>query len=104
MSNNPRNLLSPRIKFSGSRCHPCFGILPIMVAVVMSELPTVHAQDLPPVYKNSGLSVDARVADLIGRMTVEETSAAARYVFRLRIFTDTVEYVRGTRTPSLTLF
>jgi beta-glucosidase len=31
-----------------------------------------HAQDAEPAYKNPGLSVDARVQDLLGRMTIEE--------------------------------
>ena len=36
---------------------------------------TTHSQTLTPDYKNSSLSVDARVADLLKRMTVEEKVA-----------------------------
>src|ERR1044071_7712698 len=38
----------------------------------MSLVSAVFAQENPPAYKNPALTVDQRVADLVGRMTLEE--------------------------------
>ena len=46
-------------------------LLTLLFAVSVAAVSTAAAQDSPP-YKNPSLSVDARVADLLGRMTVEE--------------------------------
>jgi beta-glucosidase len=49
-----------------------FLILSIAAASLLGNLEKAQAEDTLPPYKNPNLAVDARVADLIGRMTVEE--------------------------------
>ncbi len=40
--------------------------------VTMSSVAAIYAQENPPAYKNPALPVDQRIADLVGRMTLEE--------------------------------
>src|SRR5215471_13644554 len=56
------------------RCLSVLGLLALTLAVPFST-PTVNSQNGTPDYKNSALSVDARVSDLLKRMTVEEKVA-----------------------------
>ncbi len=51
--------------------HTCFLILTATIAMGLGGITTSLAEDTLP-YKNPNLAVDARVADLIGRMTVDE--------------------------------
>ncbi|HWD90866.1 MAG TPA: glycoside hydrolase family 3 N-terminal domain-containing protein [Verrucomicrobiae bacterium] len=53
------------------KVHPCFLILLAVATILFGEIPVLRAQDAPP-YKNPNLAVEARVADLLGRMTLEE--------------------------------
>ena len=57
----------------------CMGTLAL--AIVFS---TTHSQTTPPDYKNPKLSVDARVADLLKRMTVEEKVAQLTCLWQQR--------------------
>ncbi len=45
-------------------------LLPTLGIIVLVH--SILAQEIPPAYKNPALSVDGRVADLLGRMTLEE--------------------------------
>jgi beta-glucosidase len=45
---------------------------PLAILAAMSLAGIAFAQDNPPAYKNSALPVEQRVADLVGRMTLEE--------------------------------
>src|SRR5271170_6133565 len=72
MINNSKCVLPTHRKFSGGKKRRFFLILTVIVASLMNGIPTLEAQDLPPPYKNPTLAVDARVTDLLGRMTLEE--------------------------------
>ncbi len=96
MNKHPRNLWLPRFKFSNNRCHPLFLLLSLMAAAVVSELPTVSAQDVLPAYKNPALPVDARVADLLGRMTVEEKVRQLDMYFGCEAVLKTNQFVART--------
>jgi len=72
MTNNPKGIVPiHRTLFSGKK-YPFFLILTVMAAALTGEISTLKAQDAPPPYKNPNLAVEARVADLLGRMTLEE--------------------------------
>lgn len=45
------------------------------IFVTLPSTPAVHSQNTTPDYRNSSLPVDRRVADLLGRMTLEEKVA-----------------------------
>lgn len=62
---------------------------------VISLVGTIHAEDILP-YKNPNLPVDARVADLIGRMTVEEKARQLDMYFGCEALLETNQYVGKT--------
>jgi len=72
MTNNSKGILPAHQKLSSSKKLPFFLILAVMAAALTSEISTLKAQDASPFYKNPNLAVDARIADLLGRMTIEE--------------------------------
>ena len=59
------------MNYSCRKIRPPFLILVATVAAFFGEISALPAQDAPA-YKNPNLAVDARVADLLGRMTLEE--------------------------------
>jgi beta-glucosidase len=46
-----------------------------LAALLLSAVALLEAQRTPPLYRQPGASIDARVADLLARMTVEEKAA-----------------------------
>src|SRR5882757_4579250 len=73
MTKNPKNIVPPHLIFSpGNHRRPFFLILTVAVVTLTGEISALMAQDAALPYKNPNLAVDTRVADLIGRMTVEE--------------------------------
>src|SRR5258708_17513130 len=72
MTIEPGKFASANLKFFGDKKHTFFFTLTVMAAAWAGGMPALLAQDVPPPYKNASLTVDARVADLLGRMTIEE--------------------------------
>ena len=62
--------MSKHFKSPGA-LRPLFLIFTVIILTWLGEITSSHAQETLP-YKNPNLTIDARVADLIGRMTVEE--------------------------------
>jgi beta-glucosidase len=58
--------------YSRRKNRPHLLILIATVAIGLAGIPALFAEDALPPYKNPQLPVEARVADLLGRMTVEE--------------------------------
>jgi beta-glucosidase len=72
MTNNFKGVAStPRTPLSG-KVYPVFAFLTAMAAALIGGISASKAQDASSPYKNPNLAMDARVADLVGRMTVEE--------------------------------
>jgi len=57
--------------FPERRC-PFLRVLLIAAMALVAESPVSNAQQDTAPYQNPSLSVDARVTDLLGRMTLEE--------------------------------
>src|SRR5258706_4252357 len=72
MTNNSKDIVPSHLNFLGDQRRPFFLILTVAIVALTGEISALRAQDAPPPYKNAGLAVDARVADLVGRMTLEE--------------------------------
>src|SRR5450631_1128330 len=72
MTNNFKGNLPDHRKLPSRGKQPFFPILPAIIAVLMGWSLDSKAQNAPAPYKNPDFAVDARVADLIGRMTLEE--------------------------------
>ena len=72
MTNNSKDIVPSHLNFLGDQRRPFFLILTVAIVALTGEISALRAQDVPPPYKNAGLAVDARVADLVGRMTLEE--------------------------------
>ena len=75
--------------------HPFFLILTAIIAMGFGTVTTSLAQKALP-YKNPSLTVDARVADLIGRMTVEEKVRQLDMYFGCESVLETNQYVGKT--------
>jgi len=58
------------------------------VAVLTAGRSALKADEAPPAYKNSALSVEARVNDLVGLMTVEEKARQLDMYFCCEDFLD----------------
>src|SRR5258706_10962858 len=52
--------------------NPFLFTLAVIATTLTARMPAAQAQDTPPPYKNASLAVDARVADLVARMTLQE--------------------------------
>jgi beta-glucosidase len=89
MTNNSRGAAPSGRKLSGKKKRPLFLILPIAVAAWLVAIPASQAHDTMPPYKNPNLAVDARVADLIGRMTLEEKARQLDMYFGCEDLLDT---------------
>jgi beta-glucosidase len=61
-----------------------FTVMGMVVLVLLLLFPTIHSQNSTPDYKNPKLSVDARVADLVKRMTIEEKVAQLTCIWQQR--------------------
>jgi beta-glucosidase len=72
MTNNFRNNLTNRRKLPSGGKRTVFSTLAVIIAVLMGGGLILKAQNAPLPYKDPNLAVDARVADLIGRMTIAE--------------------------------
>ena len=68
---NSLNGIAPTHSKSIAHKHSLFLILSIVAASLLGGIQKSQAENTPP-YKNPNLSVGARVADLLGRMTTEE--------------------------------
>jgi hypothetical protein len=64
---------------SSMRRHP----LRLATAILLLLAGSLQSQQTPPPYKNASLAVEARVKDLLGRMTLEEDEVVQLY-FRMR--------------------
>jgi beta-glucosidase len=71
MINSATLILPNQQKLAGNKFR-FFSILSIAVATWLGGIPALRAQDAQIPYKNPTLAVDARAADLIERMTLEE--------------------------------
>jgi len=71
MTDNFKGIVSAHQTLLAGRRYPFFLILIVMAFALMNES-KLKAQGEQPPYKNPNLGVDTRVADLIGRMTLEE--------------------------------
>src|SRR5260221_5051592 len=72
MTNNSKDIVPSHLNFPGDQRRPFFLILTVAIVALTGEISALRAQEAPPPYNNAGLAVDARVADLVGRMTLEE--------------------------------
>jgi beta-glucosidase len=72
MMNRAKGILPPHLKPASNK-YWFLLLATLAVAIAPGAIRTLQAQDAPPPpYKNPNHSVDARVTDLIGRMTLEE--------------------------------
>jgi beta-glucosidase len=55
-----------------SPVRPLAALVPALAALALHSAFSAYAQSPTPAYRNPALTVDARVADLLGRMTLEE--------------------------------
>jgi beta-glucosidase len=72
MTNNFEGIVPDYQKLSCGRKRLCFSAVTMLIAVLTGGSPALKAQDAPLPYQDPKLAVDARAADLIGRMTLEE--------------------------------
>ena len=78
--------------------------LPLMMVLLTAGISTLKADDALPHYKDSTLSVETRVEDLVGRMTVEEKARQLDMYFGCEDFLDPDQLTSKiiTRTRSRT--
>jgi beta-glucosidase len=80
-------------------------LLLVLTAVgVLGGNAVIPAQDALPPYKNPDLAVDARVADLIGRMTVEEKARQLDMYFGCESVLDKNQYTNRTHAKPDAVF
>ena len=72
--------------------------LTLLAAVLPAGFFSLKAQDAVPPYKNPALPADARVADLIGRMTLEEKARQLDMYFGCELFLNADQRVTGSKT------
>jgi beta-glucosidase len=70
--NHPRNFMPALGRHSGRKPLPVFLTVILFALAWPGNPPTLKAEDTPLPYKNPNLTVEARVTDLLGRMTLEE--------------------------------
>ena len=78
--------------------------LATVAAALAGEILSTNAQDASLPYKNPDLAVDARVADLIGRMTVEEKVRQLDMYFGCEAVLDTNQYTGHTHAKPDAIF
>ena len=72
MTINLKGKVPDHLEFPGGGRRPFISTLTAIAAVVMGWSLVLNAQNAPAPYQDPNLSLDARVADLIGRMTLPE--------------------------------
>ncbi len=75
---------------------PFFPLGAVVIVVVTGGASISKAQNAPPPYKNPSLTVDARVADLVGRMTLEEKARQLDMYFGCESLLDTNQFTHRT--------
>ena len=104
MINNSKSIISThRTLFSGGK-PPLLVILTVVAMILTGETPMSKAPDARPPYKNPQLAVDARVADLIGRMTVEEKARQLDMYFGCETVLETNQYTGRTHAKPDAVF
>jgi beta-glucosidase len=101
---NPRNISSASRKQSGKWKHPFLMILILFVAALMKGILAANAQNILPAYKNPDLAVEARVADLIGQMTLEEKARQLDMYFGCESLLDPNQFVGRTHAKPDAIF
>jgi len=96
MTIEPRKFAPANQKFSGDKRHTFFFTLSVMAAALTGGMPALQAQDAPPPYKNASLTVDARIADLVGRMTLEEKARQLDMYFGCESVLEANQFVART--------
>ena len=76
--------------------------LTLLAAVLPAGFFSLKAQDAVPPYKNPALPAEARVADLIGRMTLEEKARQLDMYFGCESFLNADQRVTGSKTHART--
>jgi beta-glucosidase len=104
MTNNSKGIGSTHQALFRGRKYPFFFLLIVMAAAWMGEIPTAKAQGAPPPYKNPDLAVAARVADLIGRMTLEEKARQLDMYFGCEAVLGTNQYTGRTHAKPDAVF
>src|SRR5271169_6243769 len=104
MTNNFKGVVSTHRTFFSSKIYPVFAILTTMAAALMGGILASRAQDASSPYKNPDLTVDARVADLIGRMTLEEKVRQLDMYFGCEAVLDTNQYTGRTHAKPDAIF
>jgi beta-glucosidase len=102
MTNSSKGIVPTHRKLF--RKYPSFLILIAMAAALAGEISSLRAQDAPPPYKNPSLAVDARVADLIGRMTLEEKARQLDMYFGCESFLNTNQQASKTHAKPDAVF
>jgi beta-glucosidase len=96
MTNDSNGIVSTHRTLFGGKKYPFFLILTVMAVTVMGEISASKAQDASSPYKNPHLAVQSRVADLIGRMTVEEKARQLDMYFGCEAVLETNQYTGRT--------
>jgi beta-glucosidase len=96
MTNNFKGIVSTLRKLFRGEKHPFFFILTLVAVAWASQTQASKAQDVPPLYKNPQIAVDARVADLIGRMTLVEKVRQLDMYFGCETVLETNQYTGRT--------
>ncbi|HZJ31522.1 MAG TPA: glycoside hydrolase family 3 N-terminal domain-containing protein [Vicinamibacterales bacterium] len=68
-----------------------------LAALTLGAVSFLSAQNAPPLYRQQTASVDARVADLLGRMTIEEKAAQLQGIWNRK---REIQNARGEFDPS----
>ncbi len=84
--------------------YPRFLILTVLAATLLGGISISKAQGTQPPYKNPNLAVEARVADLISRMTVEEKARQLDMFFGCESLLETNQYVGKTHAKPDAVF
>jgi beta-glucosidase len=104
MNNCPKGLGSlKKSLFTGNK-YALLHTLAIVAAALVGEILSTNAQDGQPPYKNPHLAVDARVTDLIGRMTMAEKARQLDMYFGCETVLETNQYTGRTHAKSDAVF
>jgi beta-glucosidase len=103
MIHNSKSIKSHYRTFFDKNKYPFFLILATVVFASLSEL-KLKAQENQPAYKNPSLTVEARVADLISRMTVEEKAQQLDMYFGCEDLLDTNQFTARTHAKPDAIF
>lgn len=104
MTNDSNGIVSTQRTLFGGKKYPFFLILTVMAMTVTGEISASKAQDASAPYKNPDLAVEARVADLIGRLTVEEKARQLDMYFGCEAVLETNQYTGRTHAKPDAVF